>query len=271
MVVKSATKKKLMNLGIADNYSHVLAYGNEWNDVINLTSQEIAQICETDSETGDTIHGIIIGAAKKEYGMGVCNSPTCDSEIIKNHNHCNPCRGKIGALLLTTCDLIYELALEVNSELYYEYPGGSVEKRYQDAFSSELRAKGFHYQAETSMAQHYKDFPLSEVRADYFILPGGVNTFDKNIVLEVKHANSANQQLQLFHYLHLGPTNNNLLTKNLKYGILLIWPTQSKPVFNENGNKAELSGIVSPIMELWVTSNPRKRTKFELLSRWADY
>ena len=201
--------------------------------------------------------------------MSVCNSPTCDSKTSKNHNHCNPCWKKIGPKLLTTCDLIYELALKINSELYYEYRG-SAEKKYQDAFSSELRARGFHYQAETSMAQHYKDFPLSEVRADYFILPGGVNTFDKNIVLEVKHTSNSNHQLQLFYYLHLGPKNNNLLTKNLKYGILLRWQPQSGPKFNKKGNKAELSGIKSPIMELWVTSNPRKRTKFELLSRWAD-
>ena len=67
MVVKSATKKKLMDLGIADNYAHVLADDKKWDDVKILTSQQIAQICETDSETGDTIHTIIIGATKKGH------------------------------------------------------------------------------------------------------------------------------------------------------------------------------------------------------------
>jgi hypothetical protein len=59
MVVKSATKKKLMDLGIADNYAHTLADDRKWDDVKILTAQQIAQICETDSETGDTIHAII--------------------------------------------------------------------------------------------------------------------------------------------------------------------------------------------------------------------
>ena len=70
MVVKSATKKKLMDLGIADNYAHTLADDRKWDDVKILTAQQIAQICETDSETGDTIHGIIIGATKKGQDQG---------------------------------------------------------------------------------------------------------------------------------------------------------------------------------------------------------
>ena len=70
MVVKSATKKKLMDLGIADNYAHVLADDRKWDDVKILTSQQIAQICETDSETGDTVHAIIIGATKKGQDQG---------------------------------------------------------------------------------------------------------------------------------------------------------------------------------------------------------
>ena len=51
MVVKSATKKKLMDLGIAENFAHTLANDRKWDDVKILTAQEIAQICETDSET----------------------------------------------------------------------------------------------------------------------------------------------------------------------------------------------------------------------------
>ena len=70
MVVKSATKKKLMDLGIADNYAHILADDRKWDDVKILTSQQIAQFCETDSETGDTIHAIIVGATKKGQDHG---------------------------------------------------------------------------------------------------------------------------------------------------------------------------------------------------------
>ena len=51
MVVKSATKKKLMDLGIAENFAHTLADDKKWDDVKILAAGEIAQLCETDSET----------------------------------------------------------------------------------------------------------------------------------------------------------------------------------------------------------------------------
>ena len=37
MVVKSATKKKLMDLGIAEEYAHRLADDRKWDDVKVLT------------------------------------------------------------------------------------------------------------------------------------------------------------------------------------------------------------------------------------------
>ena len=49
MVVKSATKKKLMDLGIAEEYAHRLADDRKWDDVKVLAAGEIAQICATDS------------------------------------------------------------------------------------------------------------------------------------------------------------------------------------------------------------------------------
>ena len=49
MVVKSATKKKLMDLGIAEEFAHRLADDRKWDDVKVLTAGEIAQICATDS------------------------------------------------------------------------------------------------------------------------------------------------------------------------------------------------------------------------------
>ena len=51
MVVKSATKKKLMDLGIEEEYADKLADDKKWDDVKVLTSSQIAQICGTDSGT----------------------------------------------------------------------------------------------------------------------------------------------------------------------------------------------------------------------------
>ena len=65
MVVKSATKKKLMDLGIAENFAHVLADDRKWDDVKILPVGEIGQICETDSETAASIKTIIDGANQK--------------------------------------------------------------------------------------------------------------------------------------------------------------------------------------------------------------
>ena len=64
MTVKSATKKKLQDLGVQENYAHELADDRKWDDVKLLTPVEIAKICGTDSKSGEQIHNIIQGAAK---------------------------------------------------------------------------------------------------------------------------------------------------------------------------------------------------------------
>jgi DNA-directed RNA polymerase subunit A" len=65
MVVKSATKKKLIDLGVAENFAHALANDRKWDEVKVLAVQEIAQACETDSETAAKILTLIEGASRK--------------------------------------------------------------------------------------------------------------------------------------------------------------------------------------------------------------
>ena len=65
MVVKSATKKKLMDLGIDENFAHALADDRKWDDVKVMSQADIAKICETDSETAGNIHATIIAATQK--------------------------------------------------------------------------------------------------------------------------------------------------------------------------------------------------------------
>ena len=55
MVVKSATKKKLMDLGVTEEFAHKLANDRKWDDVKDLKQKEVAQICETDSKTAEDI------------------------------------------------------------------------------------------------------------------------------------------------------------------------------------------------------------------------
>ena len=87
MVVKSATKKKLMDLGIAENFAHTLANDRKWDDVKILTAQEIAQICETDSETSATIRGTIDGAMKKNRASGSEATGPLEKERTKKPWH----------------------------------------------------------------------------------------------------------------------------------------------------------------------------------------
>ena len=55
MVVKSATKKKLMDMGVPEEYAHQLADGRKWDDVKILPSGEIAQICGLASDEAQTL------------------------------------------------------------------------------------------------------------------------------------------------------------------------------------------------------------------------
>ena len=56
MVVKSATKKKLTDLGVEEEHAHLLADDRKWDDVKVLNPQQIAEICQTDSGTAASIH-----------------------------------------------------------------------------------------------------------------------------------------------------------------------------------------------------------------------
>ena len=76
MVVKSATKKKLMDMLVPEEFAHKLADDRKWDDVKILTVQEIAQFCETDSDTATRIHGIITGAASPSRDSTSDNSAT---------------------------------------------------------------------------------------------------------------------------------------------------------------------------------------------------
>ncbi len=64
MVVKSATKKKLTDLGVDEEHAHLLADDRKWDDVKILNPQQIAEICQTDSGTAQSIHTKIITPVK---------------------------------------------------------------------------------------------------------------------------------------------------------------------------------------------------------------
>ena len=82
MVVKSATKKKLMDLGIDENFAHALADDRKWDDVKVMTQANIAKICETDSEPAGNIHATIIAATQKgRVGEGDSTGPVTKGRL----------------------------------------------------------------------------------------------------------------------------------------------------------------------------------------------
>ena len=68
MVVKSATKKKLMDMGVQEEFSHKLADDRKWDDVKILTPGEIAQICGLASDEATAIHNTLIAFGKSGSG-----------------------------------------------------------------------------------------------------------------------------------------------------------------------------------------------------------
>ncbi len=76
MVVKSATKKKLMDLGIEEEYAHKLADDRKWDDVKGLSPGQIAQICGIDSGTSQRIHEIMSSSTKSSRAASAQSQKT---------------------------------------------------------------------------------------------------------------------------------------------------------------------------------------------------
>ena len=76
MVVKSATKKKLMDLGIEEEYAHKLADDRKWDDVKGLSPGQIAQICGIDSGTSQRIHEIMSSSTKSTRAASASSQKT---------------------------------------------------------------------------------------------------------------------------------------------------------------------------------------------------
>jgi len=72
MVVKSATKKKLMDMDIPEEYAHQLADGRKWDDVKELAAGEIAKICGQSSNEAQQLYDRIQSFKKRSRS----DSPT---------------------------------------------------------------------------------------------------------------------------------------------------------------------------------------------------
>lgn len=76
MVVKSATKKKLMDMGIPEDYAHNLADGRKWDDVKILSQGEIAKICGLSSDEADKLSQVIQKFGKRTRSSSASTTST---------------------------------------------------------------------------------------------------------------------------------------------------------------------------------------------------
>jgi len=76
MVVKSATKKKLMDMGIPEDYAHNLADGRKWDDVKILSQGEIAKICGLSSDEADKLSQVIQKFGKRTRASAASTTST---------------------------------------------------------------------------------------------------------------------------------------------------------------------------------------------------
>jgi DNA-directed RNA polymerase subunit A" len=76
MVVKSATKKKLMDMGVPEEYAHKLADNRKWDDVKALSAGEIAQICGLSSEEANALYERLQTHGKRSSSASDASSAT---------------------------------------------------------------------------------------------------------------------------------------------------------------------------------------------------
>ena len=70
MVVKSATKKKLMHRGMSESLAHTLANDRKWDDIMKLSPRELGEIVDR-VEDAAIIIWLKIGGLAVKFDKGV--------------------------------------------------------------------------------------------------------------------------------------------------------------------------------------------------------
>jgi DNA-directed RNA polymerase subunit A" len=115
MVVKSATKKKLMDMGIQEEFAHKLADDRKWDDVKILTPGEIAQICGLASDEATAIHSTLIAFGKS----GGPDSSNATTTVVRRKKLVR--RGKKTELVLQQYDMESKIA-SINRDIGHDDP-----------------------------------------------------------------------------------------------------------------------------------------------------
>ena len=147
MVVKSATKKKLMDMGVQEEFAHKLADDRKWDDVKILTPGEIAQICGLASDEATAIHSTLIAFGKS----GGPDSSSATTTVVRRKKLVR--RGAQRDLALQSYDVeskIESIGRDINREdpIYQslekaaEKEDGQLTERLLENLSEGIRTRG---------------------------------------------------------------------------------------------------------------------------------
>lgn len=261
MVVKSATKKKLMDMGIAENFAHVLADDRKWDDVKVLGVQEIAQICETDSETATTIHGTIQGAMQKNTSNSEAVGPTTSVRLR---------RGTRRARAKTTADLeAYDVETKLISyddELCEDPVFKALQAAVEEAGSSRFTDRIYHDLTEAIHARGKKKLTKPQAKkviaeAIAALDRASIDPFEAAGIITAQSIGEPGTQMTMrtFHYAGVATVN---VTQGLPRIIEIVdarkvpnTPTMTISLLSDKKNSADEARKLAAAIEVTTTVN----------------
>ena len=263
MVVKSATKKKLMDLGIAENFAHILADDRKWDDVKILPVGEIGQICETDSETAASIKTIIDGANQKNKlenseAIGPVTAVTLGRKVRSR------------ARVKSTADIdSYNKdakLLSLDDELSGDAVFKSLVAAVEDSGSPRFTDRIFHYLTEAIHARGIKKLTKAQAKK---VVAGSIVALDRASIDPYEAAGIITAQsigepgtqmtMRTFHYAGVATVN---VTQGLPRIIEIVdarkvpnTPTMTIRLQNEKKTSAEEAQKLAAAIEVTTTVN----------------
>ena len=266
MVVKSATKKKLMDMLVPEEFAHKLADDRKWDDVKILTAQEIAQFCETDSDTAARIHGIISGAASPSRDATSDNSATTSVRLRRGTRRRRTAKTvqALGALLQKWIPMVFQ-------SIYYDELAEETVFKIEEICSGwgwcEILTTNYPRSDRSSSQQRYgKD--LTEKQAEALVAEAAkaqdmalIDPYEAAGIITAQSIGEPGTQMTMrtFHYAGVATVN---VTQGLPRIIEIVdarkvpnTPTMTIRLKGENSQSADAAKKLAAAIEITTTMN----------------
>ena len=151
MVVKSATKKKLMDLGFSEQHAHELAWERKWDDIKVLSPRNLLRILfgsKTWNEPDENIRSANTPNLDSRYPLGVTNDKHLTEYGKKNLDTVNEYYTKIHGIKEKTIETPRHRYGVINHETLFKRISYVFQTRYNE--TGELHT-------ETILGPYYKE------------------------------------------------------------------------------------------------------------------